>query len=102
MPNAQEILKAGLLSDTETPEETLNKLFELKGWDGKTGKAFVGVCYGEEGNPNGVYGAQTVGKDALSKWRHEVSRTHTGFLHVTLLDFVAKSPCHQHPRPRLV
>ena len=90
------------MNNGETPQETLEKLFQLSGFDGLTGKAFVGVCYGEEGNPNGVYGARTVGREALSKWHHEVTRTSNGFLHVTLVDFVAKSPCYRHPAPKLL
>lgn len=92
MANEQEVLRDGLNSDTETPAETLEKLFQLSGWDGQTGRAFVGVCYAAEEHPNGLYGSEIVSKEALSKWSYEVKRTHNGFLHVELLDYVARKP----------
>lgn len=101
MNDEKQILSYGL-NTNEPPKETLDKLFQLTGICGEKGKAFVGVCYAEENNPNGVYGARIVGKDALSKWNHKVTRTHTGFLHVELVDFVAKYPCYQHPSPKLI
>lgn len=94
MPTEQQILKEGLLNDSETPEETLEKLFQLSGWGGETGKAFVGVVYAAEDHPNGLYGSRVVSKEALSNWSYKVTRTHNGFLHIELLDFVAKKPAN--------
>lgn len=87
MTNVERIQKDGLMNN-EPPEETLEKLFQLKDHLNDVGVAFVGVSYASKNAPNGLCGARFVRKDKLANFAHKVTRDHQGFIHIELTEYV--------------